>query len=467
MAMQTLKPTFKLQLSSGLAHMHAVALWVAQILAWLWLGHIGMHLGWSVASGVGAVAVWWVARIVLRDSPWAARCPASMVLLLGASSAGLVCALAYGPSALATHGLLLALAAMWGVWCAVMEAQLHSANRACDDAGAHSESESESESEFESEAKTQIKTQTQTQSGSTAAMWPSAVAAAVVGLLWITPVGAPGPSDAVAAALLVCGVLWAFGYQHHYKQHQHQHQHHQRLGRAPLDRPREGHWPHRVLPSTAMGLMMGSLWLGSEWCASAGLTTGESVAVHVALMAVLPTGLGVWFAMYPRMVPSLERKRQWVLSLLALGALISMSASPAYGVWAMLLPSLAWALDQHQGSAARLQRALPQHMHAPNSSRTHQRAPHDARQRDQVNGVLGLTGSVLCALLLGPGLLLLVGVLSPSYGPQAMRYAVLVVGALAALCLLVSLLKPWLLALRGQPRSGSLAPLPKPMKPNV
>jgi hypothetical protein len=143
------------------------------------------------------------------------------------------------------------------------------------------------------------------------------------------------------------------------------------------------------------------------------------------------------------MVPSLERKRQWVLSLLALGALISMSASPAYGVWAMLLPSLAWALDQHQG--------------------TH----HDARQRDDFNGALGLNASVLCALLLGPGLLLLVGVVSPSYGPLAMRYAVLVVGALAALCLIVSLLKPWFHALSGQPRPGSLAPLPKPMKPNV
>ncbi|MDP4607797.1 MAG: hypothetical protein NWS83_01605 [Burkholderiaceae bacterium] len=174
-----------------MAHVYAVVLWVAQMLAWLWLGHIGMHLGWSVASGVGAVAVWWAVRIVLRDSPWAVRCPASMVLLLGASSAGLVCALAYGPSALATHGLLLGLAAMWGVWCAVMEAQLHSANRACDGAGAHSTAESGSE------------TQTQTQSGPAAAMWPSAVAAAVVGLLWITPVGAPGPSDAVAAALLV------------------------------------------------------------------------------------------------------------------------------------------------------------------------------------------------------------------------------------------------------------------------
>ena len=42
----------------GLAHAGEVAQWTVLLLGWLWLGEQGMRLGWSMASGVLAVAVW-------------------------------------------------------------------------------------------------------------------------------------------------------------------------------------------------------------------------------------------------------------------------------------------------------------------------------------------------------------------------------------------------------------------------
>ena len=394
----------------------AVAGWVVQILGWLWLGQMGMRLGWSVASGLGAVSLWWAVRWAVRDSPWVMQWRPEMVLGLGVASAGLVGVVAYGASALAAHGVLLILAGIWGLWCAVLEAQLSALNL-------------------------------KGWGGATApAAWHSALAAVLVGFVWVVPVGAAGPADSVAAALLICGLVLAVGLKAEDRSTDPVPG--QPLGAEPLS---------RGLPSIAMGLMMGSLWLGSEWCANAGLSLGASVALHVALMAVLPAALWTVFALYPGWMPNVERRRLWVLSLLALSALVILLLPPAHGVWAMLLLSLAWALDPHRANAPRPVAASQLDLHAPSVS----------EDKRALASRLGLNATVLSAVLLGPGMLLLVGLNSAASGPQALRGALVMVGALAALCLVLAVLKPWFSARGVRARLGQLVHLQQSTKSNT
>ena len=49
----------KLNASDALAHAGEVAHWTLLLLGWLWLGEQGSRLGWSLASGVMPVALWW------------------------------------------------------------------------------------------------------------------------------------------------------------------------------------------------------------------------------------------------------------------------------------------------------------------------------------------------------------------------------------------------------------------------
>jgi len=44
-----------------------------------------------------------------------------------------------------------------------------------------------------------------------------------------------------------------------------------------------------TLPPSAMGLMMGTLWMGNGWCAGLGLSNEQQVLWHVLLMALLPS----------------------------------------------------------------------------------------------------------------------------------------------------------------------------------
>ena len=98
-----------------------VAQWTAQLLAWLWLGQQGAHLGWPWASGVLAVAVWWSLRVLCRGAAWAFRSPSAVVGCFGfltALGAWLTAQLGAGVGA---HASLLGLAAVWGVWSALIE----------------------------------------------------------------------------------------------------------------------------------------------------------------------------------------------------------------------------------------------------------------------------------------------------------------------------------------------------------
>lgn len=187
-----------------------------------------------------------------------------------------------------------------------------------------------------------------------------------VGLLASLPLMPTGP--ATLAVLLLAAALWG-------------------SWSASLARTAGDTAP--TLPGLAMGLMMGSLWLASQWCLGPGWTPTQAVALHSGLM------LGV-----PLLVAALRRTGRWhgsapawtPAALLTAGALLM--AWPNATGWrlaGMALLVLAWALGTRMVG----------------QTRTHVPAG------------------------LGPVLLLAVGWLAPTQGPAAMQAAWAVVAALA------------------------------------
>lgn len=341
---------------SALAHAGEVAQWVLLLLGWLWLGEQGMRLGWSLASGVLAVSLWWAARLLCRGSHWALRAsPTVMAVCGGLSALGV-----WLPEALAAWSLahlgLLAVALMWGAWSGLVETR----NRV---------------STFDLAP----------------VAWHPVLAAAAVSWMWWAPVDAISTTASTSVLLAVCAAVL----------------HARDLATADTLRVCRGQRADlsHVLAPSAMGLMMGSLWLGNVWCAGLGWTTQEMMLGHLAMMAVLPT-LVAWVGRDsvapPRFRPLLS------LGLLALGALMLLGQSAVFNLLAMLLPSLAWAV-------------------------------HCSRPRT----ALGFSGTSSAwwmrsmALVLGPGLLLWVGMASPAHGPLAMQSALAFMGALAAVQALV------------------------------
>lgn len=353
-----------------LADAGEVAQWTAQLLAWLWLGQQGQRLGWSLASGVLAVALWWAMRVLCRGTGWAFRCPSSWVVGLGLLTAlgvglsGHFSALSWG------QGPLLALAAVWGCWSALVE------------------------------------TRSQT-SSFVPGRWPwqPVLAAALLGLAWLGLSGLQVTvwvAPAAGLALALCAaVLFA-------------------RDRQPAWRARAcsgaGNAPHSLLAPSAMGLMMGTLWLGHDWCMGPGWTTGQTVAAHVALMAGLPAltawALRRWQAVSPAALGTSAAPELAGGVLIALGALMWLGNSPAHGLLAMLLPSLAWAL-------------------------------HCQRPRPVAMPLRGWSAELrrCLALMLGPVLLVAVGLLSPVQGPLAIQWALACLGLLAGVTVLA-----WVLA---------------------
>jgi hypothetical protein len=158
-----------------------------------------------------------------------------------------------------------------------------------------------------------------------------------------------------------------------------------------------------LLAPSAMGLMMGTLWLGNAWCANLGWTNEQMVGAHLALMAGLPA-LTAW--VIRGFMPSHAASPLQVhasLCLLVLGALMLLGDSPVHAMLVMLLPSLAWAV-------------------------------HCSRQRAAVDALHRLRPWMArsLALLIGPILLVWVGALSPAQGPWAMQSALALLGLLAA-----------------------------------
>jgi hypothetical protein len=164
----------------------------------------------------------------------------------------------------------------------------------------------------------------------------------------------------------------------------------------------------RLLPATAMGLMMGSLWLSSQWCASVRWPAASLVGAHLAFMLlvrVLMHGPARRLQAHPRTRQALP------LLLLGLGgACLLASNTPGGWMLGMALQSLGWALSL-AGQPLTSQRSVP-----------------------------------TVWALAGPLLLLLVGTLSTTHGPLALHSALAVLGALALLTL-------WPLPWRG-PRHG-------------
>jgi hypothetical protein len=265
---------------------HALVHWAALLMGWVWLGQQGQRLGWSVASGVLAVALWWALRVLFAQSGFIHRLPRQSSIWLGAFTVGGalgVAGLAASPMA---HALLLVLAGVWALWSASLEASSPS------------------------------------------------------------PIAMP------------CGAAAS-------------------------------------LPNTAMGLMMGSLWLTSSWCATAGLPPATVVGFHVLIMAVLPALASRW-----RLAPWAAQAGPLTL-MLAGSIVLQLGNGAAHGATGMGLLALAWALQGTPRSA------VPAH--------------HIARH---------------WAALAGPALLLAVGWYSPTLGPQVLQAAYGLLGAGALLGLL-------------------------------
>jgi len=340
--------------SRGLAHAGEVAHWTVVLLAWLWLGEQGALRGGPWASGVLAVALWWAARLLSRGRAWAQQASAWAMGMSGLMTA---CSL-WLADLLALHGAaqeaLLVVALCWGLWTGAIE------------------------------TRSRVST---FQLGPIA--WHPVMAAALVGGVWSLPSGmlrlwaASGLLVACAAALyardramaepsVVC-----------------------RGPQAAL---------HHLLPSCAMGLMMGSLWLGNAWCAALPWTTQDRLWSHLALMAVLPAGVACLLRLGDRARLPAVPLVYVCLGFLAVGTALPWGDSAAQGWLAMLLPSLAWSVHCCR---QRLPKAL--------SART---SPSRVRAM---------------ALLLGPGMLVWVGVASAVQGPWAIQAALGALGFLAAL----------------------------------
>ena len=368
---------------SALAHAGEVAQWVLLLLAWIWLGEQGMRLGWSLASGVLAVALWWAARLLCRGSDWALHArPWALAVWGGLSALGV-----WLPEALRFvqapelnlahvghigHIGLLAVALLWGVWSGMVE----------------------------------TRSRVSTFDLGPLAWQPVLAAGLVAGLWWGTARTGFAPWG-VSALLAFCAIVL-----------------HAR-DRANLNAPLacRGQRAHgfSVLVPSAMGLMMGSLWLGNTGCAGLAWTAQEMVLWHLAMMAVLPALVALWgryrvfawlFSGLSFFSPTAQHRfldrLGFSLLLLALGALMLWGQSAVSGLLAMLLPSLAWAI----------------HCSQPRSVSDRASPPSLWWRRS-------------LALLSGPGLLVWVGAASAVQGPLAMQTAMGLLGLVAAAQVLV------------------------------
>lgn len=103
------------------------------LVAWVLLGWLGQRLGWSVASGVLPVVVWWALRCSSATWPawtaWTAgmRLPLARVWPMVAAVA-LLSSLAWLPTSQGALLVLLLSAAMWGVWSASLSAAARSSD---------------------------------------------------------------------------------------------------------------------------------------------------------------------------------------------------------------------------------------------------------------------------------------------------------------------------------------------------
>ena len=333
----------------------ALARWTALLMGWVWLGAQGQRLGWSLASGVLAVALWWALRLVFAQGMWREKPARRTLLALGLLTAAGAAFVARADAGPASFWMLMALAALWAAWSVALDATAANTTRC----RRHWVG------------------------------WPPVLAALITWALLSIPVAQPLTVLPVSLVLLGAALLASAA--------------------APERRamPRRSPAPltaTSALPQTTMGLMMGSLWLGSAWCASAGWSTQTVVGLHLLLMALLP-GL-VRLDLIPRQLPPLA-SRALPLMLVLVGVLLMVTGQQlAHGLVGMLLLALAWALPMQPAAMVKNSQTLRALRWVP----------------------LG-----------GPLLLVIVGTRSPSMGPQALTLAYGGLGALAGITLLVML----------------------------
>lgn len=353
---------------TALTHAGEVAHWAVMLLGWLWLGEQGMRLGWSLASGVLAVALWWAVRIVCRGRAWTRQSSPLRMGMCGLLTAWGVWLPVWMPDTATAHAALLALALVWGAWGALIE----------------------------------TRSQTSTFRLSPLA-WHPLLAAALVALVWNLPDPTLGAPVGQSGLLAVCAAVL------HVRERQ-------SAARAvPCKAIAVAH--SQLLAPSAMGLMMGALWLGDAWCAGLGWSTEHMVWVHLGLMAGLPAGVALSLRVLPHGAGLAAHHAHIGAALMVLGALMLLGNTALHGLLAMGLPSLAWALHCARHGMAPMAQALA------------------AR-------VWPVWALRWLALLLGPGLLLGVGVASPHWGPAAMQAALAALGGLAALWLALSAWRP-------------------------
>lgn len=297
--------------------------WVVLLLGWVWLGEQGQRLGWSLAGGVGAVALWWGLRVLLVQRMAGRGWPLRAPLVLGVVTAAGALWIGQG-----SHAGLLVVAVLWGLWSAALQARRPRAPLGLE----------------------------------------AVLAALLVWAAVFHPLPGLWPGSGVALVLLLAALASGAG-----------------------GAERRGATADDALPQTAMGLMMGSLWLGSAWCSGAapGGSSANGIGLHLLLMTALPL---IWRAgRLPLAAPALARPALVLLACAALWA----GGSPWLGLGAMALLALACTLTPP---------------HRPGPANPGQRA----------------------TALLGPALLLAVGLGSAALGPQALQRAY---GLLAGLAL--------------------------------
>lgn len=315
----------------------ALARWTVLLMGWVWLGAQGQRLGWSIASGVVPVVLWWSVRLLATGSPWLRRWPTQAPRILGMATAAVSLLVAAWPGV--GHTGLLGLAVVWGLWSALLESR--SGHGRC---------------------------------GRRWSGWPPLLAAGLTALGTVAPWPTPVTASVSAAVLLLAAGLSPTG---------------------PCQEPprRAVLHPGAALPASAMGLMMGSLWLGNVWCNAAGWSTAELVGWHLGLMALLPAFTRA--DLIPRHLPTAATVRL-PLVLLCVGSGVLIAGTQAkHDIAGMVLLALAWAV--HTG-------------------RYHHAAP-----------------SWPALVWTGPVLLLAVGLTSPTQGPQSLQWAYGVLGVLALL----------------------------------
>lgn len=319
----------------------AVARWVVVLMGWVWLGAQGQRIGWSLASGVVPVAVWWAMRLTFTNLQFSQYVPRSAAWVLGVLTALGTLVLAKFPSL--GIGALLALGVAWAGWAVLLNAP---------------EAVSRCTGRWVG--------------------WPPLVAAALCALATAVPMSQHQSQSAVALLLLAAAWL--------------------ARGVCGKELALASHCgsPAAVLPTASMGLMMGTLWLGSDWCRAAGLSNAQVVVLHLGLMAALPALTRL--DLIPRRLSVLQSQRISLILVVA-GSFVLLSGRQAtQGLLGMGLMFLAWAM-------------------------------HSGRFGAVVNP------AERWFALVGPLLLLLVGWLSPLWGPLALQWGYGALGAMALLAL--------------------------------